>query len=339
MRIADREIGPGQPPYIVAELGAGHHGNIHRAKDLILSASDAGADAVKFQCYLPELVSVNCDGKHHRIKGTQWDGRKLFDLYKEVHTPREWLPVLFDYAAQVGITAFSSVVTPEDVAFLEELGSCPAYKLPSLDIRNFETIEAMAATEKLVIISTMMANSAEVKDAWRSANYSNDVLFMHCSDYGARAEEAGLDRIDKLKCICGPVGYSDHTRGYQSVMLAVARGAVMIEKHIALSDDSEGPDDSFAESPLMFEQMVRWAHRAYKAFHPVETPKENPLKKLRPSLHAVIDIREGEPFTAKNIRVVRPSGGLEPGQRKEIIGKVARTSVSRGTPITLELVA
>src|SRR5512144_805101 len=119
MKIGDREIGAGHKPWIVAEIGANHNGSIDRALKLVAVAKECGADAVKFQAYTPDSMTIDCDKPDFIIKGTPWDGRKLYDLYKEAATPREWFPELFRFARGLGLTPFASVFSPEDVDFLD----------------------------------------------------------------------------------------------------------------------------------------------------------------------------------------------------------------------------
>jgi pseudaminic acid synthase len=332
MKIAGRTIGPNEPPYIVADMSASHNHDLDRGFKLIEIAKECGADAVKFQAYTPEGVSLDADNPEFIIKEGPWAGRRLFDLYTEAHTPRDMLARFFEYAAKVGITAFSTACTEEDVDFLETLDN-PAIKIASLDIVNLPLIKHATMTGKPVIISTGMASDADIEAACLNGGMP-DPLFLHCvSAYPHTLESANLHRMVEWLDSSIQWGYSDHTIGHEAACMAVALGAVMIEKHLTLSRNDGGPDDHFATEPHEFAALVKAVRGAWQAMQEPENHADDVHLALRPSIWAIEDIAAGEPFTRANVRAIRPAGGLAPVELGELLTKRASTAIARGTPL------
>ena len=338
MRIGDRIIGEGNPPFIVCDLSASHNQSLERGFALIEAAKVAGADAVKFQAYLPETVSIDVDRPEQYIGGdSPWAGLRLYDLYRRAHTPRHMLTQFFNHARAVGIPAFSTACSEEDIDFLEALG-CPAYKIASMDIVNTPMIEYAASKGKPIIISTGMASREEILRAVDGL-FADDLVLLHCvSKYPCPLNEADVSGVTRHGVWC-ETGYSDHTIGHEAAVMATALGAVMIEKHLTLSRNDGGPDDHFATEPKEFAELVRKVHEAHAAMQPPASISENPHKTLRPSLHAMEDIFVGDLIRKGEVRAVRPSGGLPPSELSNVIGKRAMRTITRGTPITWDLLA
>lgn len=277
MRIGDREIGPGHPPYLIAEMSGEHRGNIQNAYQLLDAAKEAGAGAVKLQLFSPEKLAEARGGKGKVLTEGLWAGRGLLELYQETHTPREWFPDLFAYAKNEGITLFSSVFDEDGVDYLETLG-CPAYKIASFEIRNLALIRKAASTGKPLIISTGMASHPEIVTAINEtavkeldADYCGmqwkvkercALAILHCvSSYPCKIGDANLMRIAELRAEMSPVvglvvGLSDHTLGTTAAVVAAALGASIIEKHITLSRSNGGPDATFSLEPEEFKKLV-----------------------------------------------------------------------------------
>lgn len=326
MNINGREISSEFPPYLVAEISCNHGGKLENALALIDEAKGAGADAVKFQCFLPELLTLDCDKPDFILKDGPWKGRKLYDLYSAAYTPRTWFPKLFDYARTRGITAFSSVFAPEDVDFLEKL-DCPAYKIASMEIKDTNLIAYAAKTGKTLIISTGMASNPD----WHYAvEYGGDNCFLlHCvSGYPTPIEETDLSRM-LGEC----VGISDHSIGCDVAIAATALGTVMIEKHLALPD-VETEDSEFSMMPMEFFDMAQRVRTIWRAMQPSEHKSEESSRQLRRSLYVVKDIKFGEPFTNENVRSIRPSYGLSPRRLNEVLRCTAARDLDRGTALT-----
>lgn len=244
-------------PYIVAELSANHLGSLNRACDLITAAAEAGADAIKLQCFTPEQMA----DPGVMIESGPWKGRELLDLYRETHTPREWFGPLFAGAQHLGMQAFASVFHPDDVDFLETL-NCPIYKISSFEVTDIALIRHTSRTGKRIIISTGMAARDEIFKAvvaagWGRSPPSLPTLLKCTSAYPARPEDANLAAMVSLRDVCGcKFGLSDHSLSPAVPVAAAVLGASVIEKHLTLSRVDGGPDAAFSLEPAEFKRMV-----------------------------------------------------------------------------------
>jgi pseudaminic acid synthase len=334
-------IGRGHPTYVIAEISANHNQDINEAIDLIKIAADCGADAVKIQTYTPETMTINCDNKYFTIgKGSPWEGRNLFELYGEAYTPWEWLPELQAAASDAGITLFSTPFDKTAVDFLEQ-HNVPAHKIASFELTDHPLLREVARTRKPVIMSTGMATLLEIAEAVDvlKANGCEQLALLKCtSSYPAPAEEANLARIPHMgDAFNAVVGLSDHTMGSLVPALAVGLGASIIEKHFTKSRDVKGPDSSFSLEPIELKSMVDAVRIAEKAIGRVTydlTEKEVNSRAFRRSLFAVTDIKAGEAFSPANVRVIRPSDGLEPKHADLIFDRNAKQAIARGTPLS-----
>jgi pseudaminic acid synthase len=341
--IANRKIGPDQPPYVIAELSGNHNGDIVRAFHLIDAAKEAGADAVKFQTYTPDTITIDHGSPDFIIKGGLWNNRRLYDLYQEAHTPWEWQSELFQHARKVGIASFSSPFDPSAIDFLEIIG-VPAYKIASFEIVDTPLIRHAARTSKPLIISTGLASDQEIDDAVKAASDSTGgVALLHCiSAYPAPADEANISRIPNLRQRYGcTVGLSDHTLGIEVAIAAVALGATIIEKHFTLSRSDGGPDAPFSLEPSELKRLVKGVQTAHASIGQPNgglTASEKSNTIFRRSLYVVKDISTGEELTPQNIRSIRPGYGLPPKYLPEILGKRAAQAIARGTPLSWDLI-
>jgi N-acetylneuraminate synthase len=340
MTIAGRRIGSDFPVYVIAELSANHSQDYGRAEELVHAAAKAGADAVKLQTYTPDTMTIDCDAEAFRIKGTVWDGRTLYDLYREAYTPWEWQPKLMDLAASLGISLFSTPFDATAVEFLEEMG-VPAFKVASFEIVDIPLIRCIAATGKPMIMSTGMATLPEIEEAVEAARGAgaSEIALLKCtSAYPASPKEANLRTIPHMSVTFDvPVGLSDHTLGIAVPVVAVTLGACIVEKHLTLSRSEPGPDSSFSLEPDEFKDMVEAIRTTERALGTVRYgPREGELPSLvfRRSLFVVEDIKKGESFTHQNVRSIRPGHGLPPNVIGRVIGKRAVCKLGRGTPLS-----
>jgi pseudaminic acid synthase len=343
-QIGDRPIGPGHPPYVIAELSGNHNGEIARAIDLIDAAKLAGADAVKLQTYTADTMTIEHDGPGFRIQGGLWDGRSLHELYQEAHTPWDWHPTLFAHARKIGIDCFSSPFDFTAVDLLESLGA-PAYKIASFEIVDTPLIGKVAKTGKPLIISTGMADDGEISDAVAAAREDGvgAVALLHCvSGYPTPAKDANLARIPALaqryKC---PIGLSDHSLGIEVALAGVALGACIVEKHLTLLRKDGGPDAAFSLEPGEFAALVKGIRTAHEALGRADygrAASERPNVVFRRSLYAVKDIAAGETLTSENVRSIRPGHGLAPKHLSKVLGRHARLAIRRGTPMSFDLI-
>ena len=345
MKINNKDIGDDKPAYIIAELSANHLGKLDIALEMIKKANEIGADAVKIQTYTADTLTLNCSTSHFQVKqGTIWDGRSLYDLYNEAATPWEWQPILKEYADKLGITLFSSPFDKTAVDFLEEL-NVPAYKIASFEITDIPLIRYVASKGKPVIISTGIATLGDLEQAINTCHrVGNDQLaLLKCtSEYPAPLEDVNLKTIPNLKQTFNTVvGISDHTIGYVVPIAGVALGAKIIEKHFILDRKMGGPDALFSLEPDEFRDMIIAVRDTEKALGNVSYELTDKIKRAREfsrSLFVSEDIRLGETFTELNIKSVRPGYGLHPSFIKDIIGKKARTDLSKGTPLSWDLI-
>lgn len=330
---------------IIAEMSANHGQDINIAKETIKAAKKAGADAIKLQTYTADTITINCDNEYFRLdQGTIWDGRTLYDLYKEAYTPWEWHEELMNYTKELGLICFSSPFDKTAVDFLETL-NVPAYKVASFEITDIPLIEYIASKGKPVIISTGIATLGEVDEAVRACKrVGNDqVILLKCtSAYPAQVEDANLLTMQSLKETFGvEVGLSDHTLGVSVPIVSVALGARVIEKHFILDESIGGPDASFSLNKQEFKLLVESVRDAEKAIGKVDyelTDKKLKSREFSRSLFVVKDIKEGELFTEENVRSIRPGYGLKPRYIKSVIGKKARHDISKGTPVSWSII-
>lgn len=288
MKIADREIGPGCPVFICAELSGSHLGSLKNAHRLIDYAADAGASAIKLQTYEPEDLTTP---DAPPLTDGPWEGIRPWDLYTRSQTPRDWHAALFAHAHDREMVAFSTPFSPDAVEFLETL-DCPAYKVASLETDYIPLLNVIHQTNKPILISTGAGADlwcGEVLEA-RIQGYgyapSHPTVLMHCvAAYPTPVDQANLARLNDLagtEEVYPLLGLSDHSKGSLVPVLAVALGACVIEKHIKLYEDHDGPDARFAETPARFAEMVKQVWLAEEALAARDnTELEAPMRALR----------------------------------------------------------
>ncbi|MDP8224328.1 MAG: pseudaminic acid synthase [Candidatus Lernaella stagnicola] len=344
VRVSDREIGPGLPTFIIAEMSANHGHDYERAVQVIRAAKQAGADAIKLQTYTPDTMTLDCRGEHFTVQGTAWHGRNLYELYGEAYTPWEWQPKLQEVAREEGLIFFSTPFDATAVDFLEEL-QVPVFKVASFEIVDIPLLLKIAATGKPVIMSTGMATLAEITEAVTALadGGCRDLVLLKCtSAYPASPEEMHLRTITDLRERFGvPIGLSDHTLEVTMPAAAVALGACVVEKHFTLDRGSGGPDSHFSLQPDEFAAMVKAVRTVEKALGEVRygvKGEEDKQVMFRRSVFVAQDIRAGETLTPENVRVVRPGVGLHPRDYAAVLGKRAAVDIKRGTPLSWEMV-
>lgn len=340
--IAGRRIGRDFAPYVICELSGNHNGSLERALRLIEAAAATGADAIKIQSYTPDTITIDHDGPGFRIEGGLWDGRTLYDLYREAHTPFEWHAPMFARARELGVTLFSSPFDESSADLLESLG-CPAYKIASFEAVDLPLIAHVARKGKPMIISTGMANLGEIGEAVRTAREHGceELVLLHCvSSYPAPDEQSNLRTVPHLADAFGVVGgLSDHTAGSAVAVAAVALGAAVVEKHFTLRRADGGPDAAFSLEPDEFSALVTDCKRAWTALGAVSYSVqgcEEGSAVFRRSLYIVADVPEGAEITRANVRSIRPGFGLAPKHLPEVLGRRAARNLKRGEPLRRE---
>lgn len=346
MQIAHRTIGLDQPPFVIAEMSGNHNQSLERALAIVDAAAQAGAHALKIQTYTAETMTLDLDRDEFLItdKNSLWAGKNLYQLYDEAHTPWEWHQPIFDRARELGMIAFSTPFDESAVDFLETL-SVPCYKIASFEMTDLPLIRKVASTGKPMIISTGMANAAEIDETVRTAQAGgcHDLVLLKCtSTYPASPENTNLRTIPHLRQLTGcEVGLSDHTMGIGASVAAVALGATVIEKHFTLARADGGVDSAFSLEPEEMRNLVTESERAWQALGQVgygASRAEQKSLAFRRSLYAVRDIEAGEELTSNNVRAIRPGFGLAPKHLDALLGRHARQRIARGTALTWALI-
>jgi len=345
--VAGREVGAGSAPLVIAEMSGNHNRSLDRALEIVDAAAKAGAQALKIQTYTAETMTIDIDRPEFVVsdKKSLWKGESLFDLYKKAFTPWEWHQAIFERAKTHGMLAFSTPFDNSAVDFLETLDT-PCYKIASFENTDIPLIKYVASTGKPMIISTGMASFAELDETVETArtNGCRDLVLLKCtSTYPSTPDDSNILSIPEMrkryKC---EVGLSDHTMGIGVAVAAVALGATVIEKHFTLARADGGVDSAFSMEPHEMAQLVLETERAWQALgkvHDGPTAKEMASLVFRRSLYVVADVKAGEKFTTSNLRAIRPGHGLPPKHFDEVIGKKARCDISRGTPLSRDLIA
>lgn len=345
IRIGKRYVGEGEKTFVVAEVSANHLQDYGRAEAIIKAAAQAGADAVKLQTYTPDTITLDCDNDYFQItQGTIWDGTTLHKLYEEAYTPWEWQPRLMEYANGLGLECFSSPFDATAVDFMKEM-DMPAYKVASFEINDIPLIRKIAGVGKPVILATGIAYLEDMERALQVCKEEGNeqVVLLKCtSAYPSPYEEMNLKVIPNMAQVFDCItGLSDHSMGTAAAVASVALGAKMVEKHLTLSRADGGPDGAFSMEPDEFKKMVDEIRIVEKALGKVTYELSEKQKRSREdgrSLFVVKNMKEGEIFTEENVRSIRPAFGLHTMYLDEIMGKRARTDISKGTPLDWKLI-
>lgn len=344
--IENIKISPKSKPFIIAEMSGNHNQSLNRALAIVDAAAKAGVDVVKLQTYTADTMTIDCDKEDFIINDPKslWNGKKLYDLYKEAHTPWEWHKPIFDRCKELGIICFSTPFDETAVDFLESL-NVPCYKVASFEIVDIPLIQKIASTGKPVLISTGMATVEEIEEAIKAAKDGGceDIILLKCtSSYPASPENSNIltipDMHERFNC---EVGLSDHTLGIGTAIASVAIGATVIEKHFTLSRADGGVDSTFSMEPEEMKQLVEEVNKAWQSLGNISYgPTEEEKKSLifRRSLYVVKDMKAGEILTKDNLRAIRPGYGLFPKYYDEFIGKKVKKDIKKGTPLIIDLV-
>ncbi|MCC7418361.1 MAG: pseudaminic acid synthase [Acidobacteria bacterium] len=345
--IAGRRIAAGRPPLIVAELSGNHNGSLAQALAIVDAAAEAGAHAVKLQTYTADTMTLDLPDPAFAIDDASslWNGRSLYELYREAATPWEWHGPLFERCRARGVIPFSTPFDASAVELLERLGA-PAYKIASFEITDLPLIERVAATGKPLLISTGMADIAEIDEAVRAARRAgcDALILLKCtSAYPAPPSSINLRTIPHMRELFGvDVGLSDHSPGIGVAVAAVALGASVIEKHVTLSRAAGGVDAAFSIEPRELRDLVAETARASEALghvHYGASQADRASLRFRRSLHVVEDLEPGAALTEWNLRAIRPGGGLAPKYLPVLLGRRVVREVKRGTPVDWSFIA
>ena len=329
-------------PFIIAEMSGNHNQSLEKALKIVESAAKCGADAIKIQTYTAETMTMK--GIYKINDNSLWDGQDLYELYEKAYTPWDWHKPIFEKAKSLNIIPFSSPFDSSSVDFLENLG-VELYKIASFENTDIPLIKKIVSKKKPVIMSTGAASISQIDEAVSTLreNGCNEIVLLKCtSSYPASPETSNIKTIPNLKQIfkC-PVGLSDHTLGVGVSIASVALGATVIEKHFTLDRSEGGVDSAFSIEPLELKILVDDCKRAFLSLGNVKyglTSDEINMVKFKRSVYVSKDVKKGELFSKKNIRVIRPGFGIKPKYFDLIIGKKSKYNIPAGKPLSWDLI-
>ncbi len=342
LKIFNRQIGRHSPPFIIAEMSGNHNQSLERALEIVDAAAAAGVHALKLQTYTADTMTLDINEGDFHIEdpNSLWQGRALYELYQEAHTPWEWHQPIFDRCRELGIIGFSTPFDETALDFLETQ-DVPCYKIASFENIHLPLIRKVAATGKPIILSTGMASIAELDEAVTAAREAGckDLVLLKCtSSYPATPENTNILTIPHMRELFNcEMGLSDHTMGVGVSVASVALGATVIEKHFTLCRADGGVDSAFSLEPAEMNALVLETERAWQALGKVSygpTAVEKKSLVFRRSIYVAEDVKAGEAFTAKNLRIIRPGNGLPPKYLDLLLGKKADRDYPKGTPVT-----
>ncbi len=344
--IDKHKISLNNKPFIIAEMSGNHNQSLESALKIVEAAIETGADALKIQTYTADTITLDVGEGEFFIddKDSLWQGKSLYELYQEAHTPWEWHKPIMKRANELGILCFSTPFDETAVDFLEDL-NVPAYKIASFENTHLPLIKKVASTGKPMIISTGMASIAELDETVqtiRDNGCKNFILLKCTSTYPATPENSNVLTIPHMRKLFDcEVGLSDHTMGIGTSVAAVAQGATVIEKHFTLSRIDGGVDSDFSMEPEEMKALVVETERAWQslgkvAYGPTDAEKES--LKYRRSLYISKDMKKGDVLTEKNLRAVRPGLGIQSKYFDILLGRKVNKNVNKGTPVSWDLI-
>jgi len=344
--IGGKKIGLDHKPFVIAEMSGNHNQSLDRALGIVDAAAAAGAHGLKLQTYTAETMTLDLAEREFVINDPKslWNGRSLYELYAEAHTPWDWHKPIFERARSLGMVPFSTPFDETAVDFLEGLGAA-CYKIASFENTDIPLVRRVARTGKPMIVSTGMASLAELDETVRAARAAGcrDLVLLKCtSTYPAPPENTNIRTIPNLReTFDCEAGLSDHTMGTGVAVASVALGATVIEKHFTLRRADGGVDSTFSLEPEEMKALVIETERAWQALGRIQygTASAQEVKSLafRRSLYVVKDIKAGDRLTAGNVRAIRPGFGLAPKWLETVLGRQVMRDTPRGTPVTWEM--
>ena len=346
MKIGSTKIGRSHKPFIIAEMSGNHNQSLERALKIVDAAAQSGANALKLQTYTADTITLDVKEGEFVIKDKKslWKGESLYELYKKAYTPWDWHMPIMKRANELGMLCFSSPFDETAVDFLEEL-NVPAYKIASFENSHIPLIKKVASKKKPIILSSGMATIAELDETIRTIRESGceDIIILKCtSTYPASPKDSNILTIPHMKKLYNcEVGLSDHTMGIGAAVASIAQGATVIEKHFTLKRSDGGVDSTFSMEPEELRQLVLETNNAWESLGKVKygiSKAEESSLTFRRSIYISEDMKAGEIFTEKNIRVIRPSSGLKPKYYELIIGKKLLVDSKKGTPLSWKIV-
>jgi len=346
IEIKGRKIGSGYAPFVIAEMSGNHNQSLERALEIVEAAARSGAHGLKIQTYTADTMTLDlCEGEFFINDSTSlWQGNSLYKLYQQAYTPWEWHEPILKRCHELGMIGFSTPFDATAVDFLESL-DVPCYKIASFENTDLPLIRKVASTGKPMIISTGMANVAELDETVRTAKESGceNIILLKCtSTYPATPENTNILTIPHLRDLFDvQVGLSDHTMGIGVSVASVALGATVIEKHFTLARADGGVDSAFSMEPEEMRQLVIESERAWQSLGKISYGVTEAEKKsiiFRRSLYIAQDMKKGDALTPANLRAIRPGSGLPPKYYDILLGKRIGHDVKAGQPLQWDLI-
>lgn len=328
--------------YIIAEAGVNHNGDVKLAKEMILEAKKAGADAVKFQTFVSKNLVSSFAPKAEYQKKTTGQSESQLEMLQKLELSYEYFTLLSQFARELGIDFISTPFDLESIDFLMTL-QMPFWKLPSGELTNWPYLMKIKQTGMPIILSTGMSTVEEIKEALKvfDSYDREDITLLHCNtEYPTPFCDVNLRAMKTLRETFGVrVGYSDHTSGIEVPIAAVALGAEVIEKHFTLNRNMEGPDHKASLEPMELADMIKAIRNIEQAMGDgVKKPSPSEIKNIpvaRKSIVASRDIRSGETFTEENITTKRPGDGISPMKWLDVLGKKAKRNFIQDEKVEL----
>lgn len=333
-------------PYIIAELGSNHNGDMNLARRMIDIAKERGADCVKFQSWTKETIFSKEVYDKNYFLADDYRNREDYTLEQIVEkfsVSEKELIELKEYCDKVKIDFTSTPFSKREVDFLVDILNVSFVKVASMDLNNYPFLEYIAKKNKPIVLSVGLSTLADIDEAVSAIKKAgnNQIILLHCvSIYPPKDDEVNLNNIDMLRNLyqC-PVGYSDHTLGTTAPILSIAKGACIIEKHFTLDKEMFGWDHKISADPEELEIIVRECKKAYKmlgSYNKIVTESQERKDAFRRSIVAARDIKEGEVIQEEDLDYKRPGTGIEPRYRNFIIGKPAKRNLKYDEIIQME---
>jgi pseudaminic acid synthase len=331
---------------IVAELSANHNANLDRALEIVHAAAKHGADGIKLQTFKPETLTIDSNRAEFIIDdpGGLWHGRRLWDLYREAHTPWEWHQPIFDAARAEGLACISTACDIGSLEFLISLG-IDAIKIASFELIHIPLLAAAAKCGRPVLLSTGMASIEELDEAVSTlrANGCDEFILLKCtSAYPSTEGDANILTIPDMRERYGcAVGLSDHTIRPYAAFAATALGAVVVEKHFTIARRDGGLDAAFSIEPSELRELADGTEAVWRSLGEArygQLAAESASVKERPSIYVMRAMKKGDKFTNQNMRIIRPANGLAPRYYDALIGKTCARDIAAGVPLSWEFI-
>ena len=331
---------------IIAEAGVNHNGSLEMAKQLVDKAVESGVDYIKFQTFkASKLVTKTAKQAEYQQKNIGKEGDSQYQMLKKLELSPKDHEVLIDYCKERGIKFFSTAFDFESIEYLHSL-NLGLWKIPSGEVTNYPFLKRIAAYNEKTILSTGMCDMEDVRAAvealYKNGLSKENLILLHCNtEYPTPFEDVNLKAMDALRREFGvEVGYSDHTKGIEVPIAAVALGATVIEKHFTLDRTLPGPDHKASLEPDELKAMVSAIRNIELAVagdgtkHVSESERKN-IAIARKSIVAACDIKAGDVFTEENLTVKRPGSGISPMRWEEVLGQKAKKDFNEDELIEL----